>query len=51
MLVKWLQKADNASEVTWSSLINALKKINQKAVAEKIGESQAILHVQLLQLK
>ena len=46
MLVKWLEKADDASEATWSSLLKALEAINQKAVAKKISES-IILQLQL----
>ena len=43
MLVKWLEKADDASEATWSSLLKALEEINQKAVANKISESIILL--------
>ena len=41
MLLKWLQGADGVSGnggSTWTSLVNALESIGQRAVAEHISE-------------
>lgn len=39
MLAAWLKGEDSAKEQTWSTLVNAVKKINQ-ALAEKIREER-----------
>ena len=36
VLTKWLEKADNVDEPTWSALVAALRRINQNAAAEGI---------------
>ena len=36
MLAAWLQGDDNAEEQTWSTLVDALRSMDQNALADKI---------------
>ena len=38
MLAAWLQGEDGAEEQTWSTLVDALKKINKMDLAERIEQ-------------
>ena len=36
MLAAWLQGDDNAEEQTWSTLVDALRSMDQNVLADKI---------------
>ena len=42
MLAAWLRGDDNAREQTWSTLVDALKRMDKISLAEKIENTQGV---------